>query len=280
MNAIHARSQLRYWPTRREPLILAQFPTPDPIDAVDRACTAGNDRQIDQLSQTHTLTKPERPLAASNHQAAGRRREIKSCHLCLDFTPSCNFRIAGSNSSPARDPDCDTPIETLVLKAGFSHKPRGRIDCTLPPSGPRRFARRSLKRHAQTHHPKAHDEHEGHPDTRRAGRGDSGGRVERRHTPLEREGSRCGVGSCAATQRTTPSTRAGAPTSPPCRPSGPATRSGSTSSPFPTARSRSAAPLTDGFSRRFPQRGCGRARPCGAIPRSPASSTVNSSLAS
>ena len=63
--------------------------------------------------------------------------------------------------------------------------------------------------------------------------------------------------------------RAGAPTSPRCRPSGPATRSGSTSSPFPTARSRSAAPLTDGCSRPFPRRATGRATRCGPIPRSP-----------
>ena len=46
------------------------------------------------------------------------------------------------------------PATTHVLKAGFSRRLRGRIACTLLPSGPRRFALRGLKRHAQTHHPR------------------------------------------------------------------------------------------------------------------------------
>ena len=51
-------------------------------------------------------------------------------------------------------------------------------------------------------------------------------------------------------------------------------RSGVTSSPFPMDRSRSAAPLTDGSSRRFRREETGRGGPSGPIPRSPAPSTV------
>ena len=102
----------------------------------------------------------------------------------------------GAISSPALDPDCDTPLETRVLTPGFSHSGTGAsiAHCRRLGRGASLRPCSAMLRHINR---TADDEDEGHPRAHRAGRGDSGGRVERRRTPLERGGSRRGVASAA-----------------------------------------------------------------------------------
>ena len=105
------------------------------------------------------------------------------------------------------------------MKAGFPHSLRGRIDCTLPPSGPRRSrsaARSVMPRHI-IRRPTIRTKAILALAALTAAIPVAAWNVSR---PLEREGRPCGVGRMRRTQRTTPSKRAGAPTSPPCRPSG------------------------------------------------------------
>ena len=76
-----------------------------------------------------------------------------------------------------------------------------------------------------------------------------------------------------------PSRRVGAPTSPPCRPSGPAIAFWQHVFTMPDGSIAFGSAVDGRLLATFPAKGSGRARPCGPIPRSPASSTVSRSRA-